>query len=701
MAASSSETDLVSNNLGGDDDVPDDDDDVSQRVDAVLELNLCNSSRKNYTHAYEDFIGWLAQQQKYSGMTMTSTDGKRVLTNEYKAIALCDYLEKKRTKDGGTLSYSGLNRYRSAVNHFMGIQGVHYSDSCATLLTKFFMGIKRREARERHTGERSMNEGKSELPFQLYVWLCEYFLMKGNLFAHSYLILSWNLCCRTNNTEAIVMRNIEWSGDALRIYFGITKSDQEGDRKDPRHIFANPDCPQICPVLSLAMLLADRSNVYCPTDRLFFGGSQSSTFSKALDDALSSEEGEKMLIHHGVNRKDIGTHSVRKGVGTLLGTGILDGPSASAICNRMNWAQGNVQSRYLKYGARGDAFAGRCVAGLDPDSFRFSILPPHFLTPISPNISKCAFPCTKELDYLEQVRQFCLASLVQHKDFIREKLKSTHRLLQSFVFRSDISDIQGQLSSDLFNCENHFRPSGVPRTVRTLYNDQQLAQKMEQLPERLSTMMEEIIERNGIRSGNITYDTMMKGVKELLESHMPNDKGKEKETSERTPVEAVMHYWGSGFHRVPEDFKFPQVTVKGLWMLWWEGNVAQKISPYRFLTSDDVAKPERRKLSDIRCVAKYLVKKCTETRGVTLQEIATYDTQTLCDAFHEIADSMPRCDKKRTVRWSEWQYTTALREMRQGEGATHQIERGVRKRKKPGTPAVRRGTRKRRRKNRD
>ena len=217
-------------------------------------------------------------------------------TNEFRSKGLCDFLESKRTRDGGTLSYSGLNRFRSAVNFYMSVQKIRYEEECALLLSRLFAGIKRREAMERNRGERSMQEGKTEMPFELYIWLCEYSLKKGNLFAHCYLILSWNLCCRTNNTESTVMNNIHWKGDAVCIYFGVPKSDQEGDKRVPRHIYANPDMPQICPILSLAMLLADRSNVYTAVQRLFFGGSQSSAFSKALEQALESPPGKEMCM---------------------------------------------------------------------------------------------------------------------------------------------------------------------------------------------------------------------------------------------------------------------------------------------------------------------------------------------------------------------------------------------------------------------
>jgi hypothetical protein len=44
----------------------------------------------------------------------------------------------------------------------------------------------------------------------------------------------WNLGCRTNNTEGIRLSHLFWQMDALRIDFGITKTNQSGDRPETR-----------------------------------------------------------------------------------------------------------------------------------------------------------------------------------------------------------------------------------------------------------------------------------------------------------------------------------------------------------------------------------------------------------------------------------------------------------------------------------
>ena len=77
---------------------------------------------------------------------------------------------------------------------------------------------------------------------------------KEYVFGHCFLLLCWNLVCRAGNTVSICHSHLEWQGDALRIYFAHMKNDQSGERpRDPRHVYANPLHPEVCPILSLAL----------------------------------------------------------------------------------------------------------------------------------------------------------------------------------------------------------------------------------------------------------------------------------------------------------------------------------------------------------------------------------------------------------------------------------------------------------------
>ena len=47
--------------------------------------------------------------------------------------------------------------------------------------------------------------------------------------------------------------HIGWSGDAFTVVFPKHKGDQEGEHCLPKHVYANPKSPEICPILAFAV----------------------------------------------------------------------------------------------------------------------------------------------------------------------------------------------------------------------------------------------------------------------------------------------------------------------------------------------------------------------------------------------------------------------------------------------------------------
>ena len=176
---------------------------------------------------------------------------------------------------------------------------------------------------------------------------------------------------------SICFNHIEWQNDALCIYFAQSKTNQLGaQKKDPRHLYANPLNPEICPILSLGLYL-----ICFPLEqdqvKLFPGASQYDRYRKCLDRILA-REGLQELESRGLSAENIGTHSTRKGAASFCSSGSTACPSNIAVHLRAGWALGGVQDRYLKYESAGDMFVGRTVAGLPIDNVAFATLPPFF-----------------------------------------------------------------------------------------------------------------------------------------------------------------------------------------------------------------------------------------------------------------------------------------------------------------------------------
>ena len=145
-----------------------------------------------------------------------------------------------------------------------------------------------------------------------------------------------------------------------------------------KHIYANPLMPEICPILGLGIYLASHQDHR--GGPVFPGGCQDSRFSKLLKEILLSEHGADVLEALGLDMKEVGSHSCRKGLfvfdsnlrkhqilyigaGCFTTSGSVAAPSVVAVFLRAGWTLGNVKDRYLFLSRAGDEYVGRTVSG--------------------------------------------------------------------------------------------------------------------------------------------------------------------------------------------------------------------------------------------------------------------------------------------------------------------------------------------------
>ncbi|ETP34766.1 hypothetical protein F442_16989 [Phytophthora nicotianae P10297] len=85
-------------------------------------------------------------------------------------------------------------------------------------MRQYFKELKREMASATARGEVRVKTGKDPLSFDLYRYPCERLLQypaKDMIFTRIYMIVAWNLMCRSANAFGIRHAHIEWSGDAL------------------------------------------------------------------------------------------------------------------------------------------------------------------------------------------------------------------------------------------------------------------------------------------------------------------------------------------------------------------------------------------------------------------------------------------------------------------------------------------------------
>ena len=153
------------------------------------------------------------------------------------------------------------------------------------------------------------------------------------------------------------------------------KMDQTGDEaKYSCHLYSNPYCPLICPVLALVFYFSCCCNLpHNGQSWLFPGRDQYQQFSEMLAHLIRDHKAEVSEL--GVNPKMIGTHSIRKGAVTYI-LSIPGGPSILSVCICAGWTMGTVKDVYMWYLSSGDQFVGHCLAMLLLLQMEFASPPP-------------------------------------------------------------------------------------------------------------------------------------------------------------------------------------------------------------------------------------------------------------------------------------------------------------------------------------
>jgi len=196
------------------------------------------------------------------------------------------------------------------------------------------------------------------------------------IFGHCVMTTMWNLMARVKNGVGLCRTHFEVDGDALLIYYAQEKTDHQGRKaRDPRHVYANPFMPEICPILSLGLYFVMIDVTSFEEELIFPGREVAKAFNDYLRGVLENKEKMGEFVEPEVKR---GSHSLRKGAATFASSGGTNAPSHAAISDRGGWSIGTVQKIYLQYEKAGDQHVGRTVCGLNGNDETFGVLPPRF-----------------------------------------------------------------------------------------------------------------------------------------------------------------------------------------------------------------------------------------------------------------------------------------------------------------------------------
>lgn len=397
-----------------------------------------------------------------------------------------DWLETQTTRrDGKPAKYSSLYQHRKAFSGLLRLYGYVMSPEFSNDLGKKYHELRLKYSNDAHNWEekqrkqadapqnsplkvvtpeptpppiasapslspsrasvRGVRPGRRPLSFSAYVTLCDALLSLSDpdaLFARAYLILSWNLMSRPLDLVAILLRDLEWHDDALRIAF-VHKHGRGGTtRRDPRHVYANPIYKSACPILALAMFWACNplNEDSDDTSALFAGWTDIVEARECLDRLFKIDEAKQAIACHVKYDTPslLGTYSVQKGAAVFTCSGSTTSPSVAQVGLRSDWVIGDPfdVKTSIDSADPGDRYVGRTVAGLPIDRAEFASLPPHF-----PDFSDEAvrfgvatvFPGLPARLY--KVATFFLASLVCHAEYLRSTVSATHPIHHTPLFK--------------------------------------------------------------------------------------------------------------------------------------------------------------------------------------------------------------------------------------------------------------------------
>ena len=351
-----------------------------------------------------------------------------------------------------TVAVSTMQGYKSALKFFYWHKArITMHPDIDAFLENFIDGYKKIIADKKARGVMDVREGRMPYSFTGYRHFSGVLMklkpqgkkypFKESVFAWCFEVNAWNLISRSCNVAGLIFPMMGWAEDCMVIRVPKHKGDQTGESigKD-KHVYANPFMPEICPILAtaVALLCIDRKR----GDYRLFTSSTSDQFCNILSTVLNDTKLVPVDVNLGAARQYLGSQSNRKGAATYL-QNLSPCFSAPNINLRAGWSVGTVQDRYIFAGTGGDQLVGRGAAGLEINSRKFSVLPPHF-TKIGVEIGRKIgwgeiIPDFEDLPAcFQQATIHLIASAVHHTPFLRSELDRHHPLFKKRLFTKSI-----------------------------------------------------------------------------------------------------------------------------------------------------------------------------------------------------------------------------------------------------------------------
>ncbi|OWZ15368.1 hypothetical protein PHMEG_00010997 [Phytophthora megakarya] len=199
-------------------------------------------------------------------------------------------------------------------------------------------------------------------------------------------------------------------------------------------------------------------------------------------------------------------------------------------------------------------------------------------------------------------------------EYLRQSMPVTHPLLATAIFRDQ--QVMNSLRCKLDpNNSSPMVPTGIPPYVDLYQQQRETQQVIDCRPDVLLSGFSGLLDEKGVGAGAMRKKELQAKIRDLL-----NEAGlyHTNRVQHKLPSESnhsTIIYWGRDdkFHRLPEDFEFPDVNVLGVWHVLWFGNGTMGYPPFKGLNH------QRKRYSEWTNVIKHLCDAVKSTTGRDLQ----------------------------------------------------------------------------------
>ncbi|EGZ08813.1 hypothetical protein PHYSODRAFT_347945 [Phytophthora sojae] len=135
-------------------------------------------------------------------------------------------------------------------------------------------------------------------------------------------------------------------------------------------------------------------------------------------------------------------------------------------------------------------------------------------------------------------------------------------------------------------------------------------QALNHLPDLLLDGFAKLLDEKCVSQQSVTRENLSSTIRVLLEEAglWQAQQRIQQEAAQSSSTSIVYHWQSDGrFHRMPQDFAFPQLDALSVWRIWWLGHPAAGYPPFRALQPSDFTKTNRKMFSEWTVLVRHIV----------------------------------------------------------------------------------------------